>query len=467
MIRGTSYIKLRILTIISFVLSVLWSIAAYAQQTEFSSTLNPVGSGARATAMGGAFIGIADDATAASWNPAGLIQLEKPEVSAVYSYFHRKQEYSSEDHSEMDGPQTMDSEGLNYASLVYPFNILKKNMVFSINYQRLYEMNKEYRFPFHLTFSDSSVRIVHQSGHEDFMQEGFLYTLSPAMAIEVTPEFSVGATFNLWDNVFGRNGWEVRSEQVQETTRERDLPPPINNTLVMESKTEMIRREENSFKGENWHIGFLWTPFSFLTIGGVYKTPFEADFEKKMTIMSELCFDSAFAGSPLNLECRTNIESDRQDFVLKMPPSYGLGIAYRYSDNLTFALDVYRTEWSRFVLRDPEENEKNPLTGSNISDGRLRDTTQIRLGMEYLFIRPKDVIPLRFGLFYDPEPATGHLDEYYGFSAGTGYAIGNVSFDISYQYRMGRNITTDFLTVSDSDPDVDQHTVMTSAIYYF
>ena len=57
-------------------------VSAGAQQVEFSSTLNPVGSGARATGMGGAFISVADDATAASWNPAGLIQLERPEVSA-------------------------------------------------------------------------------------------------------------------------------------------------------------------------------------------------------------------------------------------------------------------------------------------------------------------------------------------------------------------------------------------------
>ena len=35
---------------------------------EFSSSLTPVGSGARALGMGGAFIAIADDATAASWN---------------------------------------------------------------------------------------------------------------------------------------------------------------------------------------------------------------------------------------------------------------------------------------------------------------------------------------------------------------------------------------------------------------
>ena len=43
------------------------------QQTRINSSPNPIGSGARAQGMGGAFIAIADDATAASWNPGGLI----------------------------------------------------------------------------------------------------------------------------------------------------------------------------------------------------------------------------------------------------------------------------------------------------------------------------------------------------------------------------------------------------------
>ncbi|PYQ44967.1 MAG: hypothetical protein DMF77_05820, partial [Acidobacteria bacterium] len=43
------------------------------------------GSGARALGMGGAFLARADDATAASWNPAGLSYLRLPEISFVYS----------------------------------------------------------------------------------------------------------------------------------------------------------------------------------------------------------------------------------------------------------------------------------------------------------------------------------------------------------------------------------------------
>src|SRR5215510_12224823 len=55
----------------------------------FATSPAPVGSGARAQGKGLAFIAVADDATAASHNPAGLVQLQQPEVSVVGSYFVR------------------------------------------------------------------------------------------------------------------------------------------------------------------------------------------------------------------------------------------------------------------------------------------------------------------------------------------------------------------------------------------
>src|SRR5438552_15423890 len=55
----------------------------------FATSPSPVGSGARAVGKGTAFIAVADDATAASHNPGGLAQLERPEVSIVGSYFVR------------------------------------------------------------------------------------------------------------------------------------------------------------------------------------------------------------------------------------------------------------------------------------------------------------------------------------------------------------------------------------------
>ncbi|MFA4906625.1 MAG: PorV/PorQ family protein, partial [Candidatus Margulisiibacteriota bacterium] len=44
-----------------------------------------VGIGARASGMGDAFVGIADDASAIYWNPGGLSQLKRPEAMGMYT----------------------------------------------------------------------------------------------------------------------------------------------------------------------------------------------------------------------------------------------------------------------------------------------------------------------------------------------------------------------------------------------
>jgi long-subunit fatty acid transport protein len=424
-------------------LSVVMLSAAYAQRIEVSSSLNPVGSGARATGMGSAFIGVADDATAASWNPAGLIQLEKPEISGVYSFFYRRQSYSSEVHPEIETTNTMDSDGLNYASIAYPFILFNRNMIVSLNYQRLFEMNKELDLKY--TWSIGPDKLY---DNIRFRQEGFLYALSPAYAVQVTPYFSLGATLNFWGDYLGDDGWVITYRS-------------FGTGILAGEPVEMTvhSKQTTSFEGINANFGFLWSFSPKFTLGGVFKTPFDADMRRETRYYQS-------QNEPTLHNFSDSLSTTTEDLTMKMPMSYGLGLAYRHSDSLTIALDVYRTDWSEFIIVDESGNELNPIDGRPIREGALEDTTQIRIGAEYLFIREKSVIPLRVGLFYDPEPATESLDDFYGFSIGSGYSRGRIAFDASYQYRFGRNITGDLPTVTDS-ADISQHTLMTSLIYYF
>jgi long-subunit fatty acid transport protein len=421
----------------------LLTINAHAQDIEISSSLNPVGSGARATGMGGAFIGVADDATAASWNPAGLIQLEKPEISVVYSYFHRRQSYDSKSHPEIETANNMDSSGINYASVAYPFVLLKRNMTISLNYQRLFEMNKEVNVRY-------TWDILGDKLYDDikYSQEGFLYALSPAYAVQVTPQFSLGATLNFWGNYLGKNGWETSFRS-------------FGTGMLAGAPVEMTinSKQTFSFEGINANFGFLWSFYPKFTLGGVFKTPFDADLRR------ETRFYQSQNWPTLN-DFSDSLSTTREDLTMKMPMSYGLGLAYRHSDSLTIAFDIYRTDWSEFILVDEAGNELNPLDGRPIREGALKDTTQVRFGAEYLFIKEKYVIPVRVGLFYDPEPATESLDDFYGFSLGSGFSMGRIAFDASYQYRFGRNVSGDLPTVTDS-ADIHQHTFMTSMIFYF
>jgi hypothetical protein len=66
--------------------------------------------------MGGAFIAVADDATAASWNPGGLIplDLDKPEGSIVGTGFIR-----DEDLEFGTNPEANDTNSVSKARIIY------------------------------------------------------------------------------------------------------------------------------------------------------------------------------------------------------------------------------------------------------------------------------------------------------------------------------------------------------------
>jgi hypothetical protein len=56
-----------------------------ASATRYAGEFLRIGVGARALGMGSAFVGLADDGTAAYWNPAGLATLEQRQVTAMHA----------------------------------------------------------------------------------------------------------------------------------------------------------------------------------------------------------------------------------------------------------------------------------------------------------------------------------------------------------------------------------------------
>jgi hypothetical protein len=63
----------------------LFFFSASAHGTKYAGEFLNLGVGARALGMGGAFVGVADDATACFWNPAGLASLTRREFSFMHA----------------------------------------------------------------------------------------------------------------------------------------------------------------------------------------------------------------------------------------------------------------------------------------------------------------------------------------------------------------------------------------------
>lgn len=421
---------------------------------KINSSPNPVGSGARATGMGGAFIAIADDATAASWNPGGLMQLETPEVSIVGSCDISRDDYDSESHPEASGMNEITRYDLNYFSIAYPFQFAAKNMVVSLNYQKLYDMNKN--MDFHITstgwlpgFPQYEIR-----DNVRFRQRGSLKAISPAYAIQITPRFSVGATFNIWtDELFWDNDWTANTDEMFSGIG-------VTGTTYRNKRT---RKESFShFKGFNMNIGFLWDVNPTITIGAVFKTPFDASLRYRYKETQKVY-------QPAIGSIMTNSVAFSEHRDLKMPMSYGLGVAFRLSDVWTISFDVYRTNWSRFFMETRENGDFSPIDGTPRRYSHVHDTTQVRVGGEYLLMLEKTIIPLRAGLFYDPQPSQKHPGDCFGFSLGSGIMLNkHVLLDWAYQMRYGHHVCGGSLGgISDAKADIIQHKLMLSMIYHF
>ncbi len=423
---------------------------AYGAEVEIPSSFNPVGSGARALGFGGAFIAVADDATAASWNPGGLTQLRKPECSVVGSFFHRGEDITFGTNPEADGSHSISDQNINYLSVTYPFEISKYNMVVSLSYQHLYDFNREWEFTLK---QDLEMPVIGIPGMEaniddkwEYQQEGSLTALGVSYCIRVLPQLSVGFTLNFWDDDLTPNKWKEKYRMTSEGTSFGGAPHLQRYDKI----------EEYSISGFNFNAGLLWK-INEWTLGAVFKSPFKADVEYKLqdTTVREL---PIFDVTPRNYT---------RDEELEMPMSYGIGFVYNLSDNFSISADVYRTEWDDCIYRDAQGNEFSPVTNGEPS--KVDPTHQVRMGCEYRFINKEKeyLIPIRGGVFYDPAPAEGSPDDFYGFSLGLGFTKNDwFSLDVAYQYRFGNDVGEHLMKNFEFSQDVDEHIVYLSLIWY-
>jgi long-chain fatty acid transport protein len=428
-------------------LVLVMTLPVYAQSTSsvrITSSPNPIGSGARATAMGGAFIGIADDSTASSWNPAGLVQLEWPEFSIVGEGFWRLEDMSASLHPESHSDDEFDLAALNFINAAYPFHALGRNWVVSINYQRLYSFERELSFDF-----NTSGALFTQDGEYQFKQEGSLYALSPAIAVRLGERLSLGATLNIWRDPPGRDyAWRASTRYRGSGEVEGD---PFDAAMVQKDVYK-------DFRAENFNLGLRYEVNSKLVLGAVFKSPFTARLHHRQSFLRSVDFGEGASDS---------LEEFSRDEELDFPWVLGVGACMQWNKNLKTALDITRTEWDDFVLDDRQGNRTSFVTGERERDEDIDPVYTARLGCEYLVFKESAIIPLRCGVFYDPEPSSNHPDDYAGLSFGSGYVSEGFSLDFSYTWRFGRNVGGDVVDIPGARMDVDQHQFLISLIKYF
>lgn len=444
----------------------LWMPVNATTRIEIPSSFNPVGSGARALGFGGSFIAMADDATAASWNPGALTEIEQANVALVHAYVNRTESNQFSLFPEANGKQEVNRGNLNYLALSWPCSAVDcgRNMVFSVNYQRLYEMYRNWQFVLNRDEGDNF--LFHQNVNYD--QQGALYALGLAYALQINPIWSFGLTINFWQDALKDSYWK------------QDYKVVGTGELYGTRFEELTERSlDYRFNGTNFHFGLLYKSKPWargtrrLTIGAVYKSAFEADLVKtENRVFNKTSFISeSFPG-------RDDIVEHQQLFfetkeLQIMPKSLGVGVALQWSEFFTTSLDITRTDWSRFAIVHQDGRLTSPLSGKALNDANIKDTTQYRLGLEYRLRSQKEgeqynrIWPLRFGIFKDPAAAEQNPDDTYGLAIGSGIAYPSIKFDIAYQYRWSSSIGQSALSSMGFSQEIDEHTLYGSVYVLF
>ena len=455
--------------------------SAYAQELEIAVSPSPVGSGARAAGMADAFVAVADDATAASWNPAGLVQLELPELSVVGSFNSISEDFSAPIHREVDSSHGDSNVDLNYLSFVYPLPllILDKNVCVSLNYQRKYDFSRKFTLHYNTAMAASLGTPLASFTTMDFEQQGGLSAITPAVAVEVTRRLSLGLSLNIWHSSFlSDNSWQQHTRTATDSWF-----GPLADHYLTDSQDEY-----KNFHGLNAVAGLLWNVTDKWSLAARYDTAFtgKAGFTSDTRFVVNTLFPEMTPFGSIQDKTTTTAETRR----IRFPASVALGTAYRFSDRFTLSFDVTRTDWNDFYVKDAQGARHSLVDFSNIDDTSARThfqpTYTVRLGAEYAFIPRKldvdlkNLWTLRGGLFYDEEPAThkppgaetggsGKPDPFYGLAFGVGWLTHQrVNVDLAYQLRWGSRVNADFIRGIDGfKEDTLQHRVLLSTVVYF
>lgn len=360
--------------------------------------------GARSLGMGGAFLGLADDASAAEANPAGLTILRKPEFSIELRNYEEQQIFSTSGTFPDDIVRTPFTHYSNrvvptFASAVFP---VKKFTIGAYYHEPLNNKGGGVVFPtfneftgrqetflpnFYLpagggnplTEAECESRNLATPGScVEFRIDPFISALDVrqrtfglAGAWQVHPKFSVGAT--------------ARYQRFREAAFTFRFDTFFNPSTVSVQATAKADGEDVTIEEVSditFAAGFKWAPSDKLSFGGVYKKG--PSFDAPLF----------FAGAATDNEFL-----QVADTTFHIPDVAGVGVSYRPIPVLTINVDAVHVKYSN--LTDDFVASVADVRGLSGDTFEAADVTELHIGAEYFF-STKIPVAIRAGYWRDP-----------------------------------------------------------------
>lgn len=399
--------KLLLLTL----LAVFMALPMAAQNTDIESLsglqFNFGNPGARSLGMGGAFLGLADDASAAEANPAGLTILRKPEFSVEGRNYQEQQVFSTSgtypDISRTAFSHYSQRVDVTFASFVYPV----KTFTFGAYYHeplrnegsgQVVPVRNDFTGEIKTNVPDFYLPTDGVSGPVTRAQCIALNTANPTKiacsGYTILPFLSA---VDIHEKTFGLAGaWKIGKLSVGGTVRyhrfgETAFTFRVNDTFDFDSISVQATSDitKNNQTAKDVHDvtfagGFKFEANDKLSFGGVYKQG-----AKYQTPTFAANSDTSFNFVKV------------ADTTFHVPDIYGVGISFRPIPVLTINADAVRVKYSNLVdafvsINQSVRDAGNPFVA--------KDATEAHVGAEYFF-STKIPFALRAGYWRDPSHA--------------------------------------------------------------
>lgn len=392
--------------------------------------LNLNSMGSRALAMGGAFVGLADDFSAVFWNPAGIAFFEKDclgfygtDLIPMSTY---KLEYQVPG---MSTPITLvdaENETIHYlAGMGAYYHPISERIVAGLGVYVPSGLGIRWKGADLANISNDNPSINWQSRIS-------LVTIAPTLAFKITDQISLGAALNVNYGMFDIGMYAGEASIPQ--------PPYVVDLGQYE--------EDMTGWGYGATLGILIKPSETFSIGGTFRTQSKVQFSGEATI-SNLNF--------LGLQATSELERD-----VTWPIWLAGGVAFKPMDELTLTADIQYTQWSKMdvIETDFKNNYWQMLMAQSGQDEmplHWKDATQFRFGAEYRI----GSLALRGGYYMDPAVAPNKTMnillpnyEYNVVTAGFGYHLNGLQLDFAVEYLMGKEREIDYTKVL-TDPEYE------------
>lgn len=390
--------------------------------------------GSRASAMGSAFVGLADDFSAVFLNPAGIAQFDTQYFGFFGGGLIPQGSYKRDLYAPGRGRITwIDAETQNKhyfsgsAAYCHPLGD-QWTAGIGISTPRHFQMNWR---------SDDLAPMANDNASINWMSKIRTAAISPSIAYKMRPSLLIGASIHINYGLFAL--------ERHAGTFNFPLPdPPYIYPIELGQYKERI-----SGWGYGATFGILFKPAGFLSLGAVLKTGSTIKYKGEARIDGFPELGTAFS--------RDLKEVSKIERKLTWPLSLALGTAFKPHHALTLTADLRWTRWSgwdalKAEYQDPHWHSYMSERGNDEMELSWNDTLQFRFGAEYFLSK---AIAVRGGFFAAPSPSPEKtlnvLIPAYNFRAmtfGCGYRIKDIQMDFSLEYAMSRKRKSAFEQIS-------------------